>query len=130
MPKVLIKINKKKTGMSLIEVSIALLIVGLSVPPLANLQLKLSRSTFNTYNSIDNIILMKNLYTEVCIKQLYKNQDPYVKNVGLPEKKLTYTSKPYKDYDNLLLEVITIENSTEQLVNLRFYPELSLGKKE
>lgn len=109
--------------MSLIEVAIALLIISLSIPSIINLQIRLNRSVFNSYSSMEQIILMKNLYYTVSSQELYKEKKPYNEIVGFPPKSLQYISNKYENYDNLLLEKITINEGSEELVSFRFYPE-------
>lgn len=123
-----------KAGFSLIEVIIALLILGISSTVIFTMQHSMSRGVIRAHNLLDGLFLTKNLLTKIDEQQLSYKKD-IKEEIKQPPTTLTYQSlKPTAEsalapLHNLVLEQTgahwqTIEGVQKiTVVSLRFIPE-------
>ena len=126
--------NTVRPGLSLVEVLIAVLMLGISVTTLLALQAALSRGVFSVHATIDRIPLIRNFFIEVDRDKLFKETAPQIKNIEQPQMRLTYSSKAtlpksLSSYKQLYLEKVEAEWSTgfgtckETFARIRFVPQ-------
>lgn len=122
-----------RPGLSLLEVMVAVLIVGMSVTSLLILQGKLSRGVFTAHALIDRIPFIGSFFASADRDKLYLNKKQHKKMNDDPELTMTYsvskpTSKPLASFSHLMVEKIdaqwptVIGNRTETFAQLRCIP--------
>ncbi len=125
---------KLKPGLSLPEVVITLLIVGVSVPAVLTLQGSLSRAVFSSHSIIDRIPYIKSFFAQADRDKLYTRATGQKKIIDEPEMTLNYTvtkptSKTLKGFDHLVIERVDASwprlfgQRSETFVMARFMPE-------
>lgn len=126
-------------GLSLLEVMLAVLIVGISVISILSLQGKLSRGVYTAHAVIDRLPFIKSFFAEASREGFYKRESGEKRVLDNPSLTLDYavgkpSSKTLKQYQNIVIEQVKAEwplflgkrNETFGLV--RFLPKAS--KKE
>ncbi len=100
-----------KPGLSLMEVLLAVLIIGISVTGILSFQGTLSRSIFRAHGLIERMSFILSYFTQGDREQYFKQDKKQTKELKDPVLTLTYsvtkpTSKELKDYDHLKLETV------------------------
>ena len=130
---------KLNPGLSLIEVMLAVLILGISVTTLLSLQGILSRGVYTGHAFIIRIAHIRNYFVQADLDKLYEAEPPPKKVLIDPELTLTYraekpASKGLKSYQNILIERVEASWPTvfgqrnETFGMLRFAPKPPKGK--
>ncbi len=123
---------KNVSGFSLLEVILAVLIVGVSVPVLLSLQGVLSRGVSTTHALIERIPYIRSYFVEADKEKLYESGRSYKKVIEDPSLTMTYsaskpTSRKLRDFENLLLERVEAQwttilgTRTETFTKARFF---------
>ncbi len=126
--------NKAKPGLSLVEVLIAVLMLGISVTTLLSLQGVISRGVFSVHATIDRIPYIRGFFIEADRDKLFKKDAPQTKKIENPDTRLRYSAetalpKSLSAYKQLRLERVEAEWSTgfgtskETFARLRFVPQ-------
>jgi hypothetical protein len=122
-----------RPGLSILEVMLALLIIGVSVTALLTLQGKLSRGVFFAHALIDRIPFITSFFVAADKDKLYLDKKAHKKVIEDPELSMTYAAATPSDkalvpFKYLILEKIhaqwpTVMGSrSESCAMLRFVP--------
>lgn len=122
-----------KQGLSLIEVMLAVLIVGISVTTLLALQGKLSRGVFLAHGIVERIPFIMSYFVSAEKERLFEDQKAHKKDIQDPELAMTYsaskaTSRSLASFQHLVIEKIDASWPTvlgprnETFAVLRFAP--------
>lgn len=123
-----------KRGLSIFEVMIAILIVGITVTSILALQGTLSRAVFTAHAFVDRIAFIKSFFVEADRDKLYEDDEPHKKVIETPQLTMTYkvtkpTGKGLKTFKHIQVEQIDAEWPTvfgkrqETMGVLRFMPK-------
>ncbi len=123
---------KNVSGFSLLEVLLAVLIVGVSVPVLLSLQGVLSRGVSTTHALIERIPYIRSYFVEADKEKLYEGEKFHKKVIEDPSLTMTYsavkpTSRKFRGFENLLLERVKAQwptilgTRTETFTKVRFF---------
>ncbi len=124
-----------RSGLSLVEVMLALLIVGVSVTTLLTLQGKLSRGVFFAHALIDRIPYIAGFFVTAERDKFYLDQKSQKKTIDDPELVMTYTvskskNKSIAQFQQVIIEKVEAQWPTimgtrkETFTQLRFVPRL------
>lgn len=124
--------NRARPGLSLVEVLVAVLMLGISVTTLLALQGVLSRGVFSVHAAIDRLPFILNYFVEVDREKLFKQNAPQTKKIEFPSINLTYniTDAPSPLTAQVKLEKIEAHwstafgTNTEAFARLRFVPSV------
>ncbi len=127
--------NTAQPGLSIVEVLIAVLMLGISVTTLLSLQGVLSRGVFTVHATVERIPFIRNLFVEADRDKLFKKDTPQITTIEQPTLRLTYSPKgslpkALSSYTHLQLETVDAEWSTpfgtskESFARLRFVPKV------
>lgn len=130
--------NRARPGLSLVEVLVAVLIVGISVTTILSLQGVLSRGVFSVHATINRMPFIRSLFAEADRDKLFKNDDSHVKTIEHPAVRLTYSleaklPKSLSAFKQLKLEKVEADWSTgfgtckQVFTRLRFVPQAEGG---
>lgn len=122
-----------RPGLSLLEVMLAVLIIGVSVTTLLALQGKLSRGVFMAHALIDRLPFIAGFFASAEKDKLYLEQKSHKKTIEEPELTMTYSvskpvSKSLANYKHLVVEKIDSQwptvmgIRTETLAQLKCVP--------
>ena len=99
-----------KPGLSIFEVMIAVVIIGVSVTTIFRLQIVLSRGVFAAHALVDRLSFVSSYFVEAEREKFFKDEQPHVKDLNDPALKMTYiASKPANElqgFSNLVIEKI------------------------
>lgn len=120
-----------RRGLSIIEVMLAILIVGVTVTTLLGLQAILQRGIFTSHALVDRIGYIKTFFVEADRDKLYEQEKSQKKTIETPALSMTYTvAKPVgiglKSYQQIEIERVVAEyptvfgTRTETFARLRF----------
>ncbi|MBA3752207.1 hypothetical protein H0X06_05470 [Candidatus Dependentiae bacterium] len=126
--------NRARPGLSLVEVLIAVLMLGISVTTLFSLQGVLSRGVFTAHALIDRIPYIRSFFVEIDRDQLFKRETVKSKTIEHPSLRMNYSigavaDKSLTALKQLRLEKIEAEWPTpfgvkkETVARLRFVPQ-------
>lgn len=122
---------KKRSGFTLIEASLAILIIGFSITTLISLQMSLSKGVYSAHNFIERIAAIKNLFAKADFEKYYKSGNKEI-NLEDPKTKLVYSTEKVekhnalKAFKNILIEKVDAEwqgafgKKKETLITFRF----------
>lgn len=122
-----------RPGLSILEVMLALLIIGVSVTALLTLQGKLSRGVFFAHALVDRIPFITSFFVFAAKDKLYLEKNSHKKVIDDPELTMTYTATKATDkalapFKHIMVEKIDAQwqtimgRRTEQCAKLRFVP--------
>lgn len=128
-----------KQGLSLLEVMLAILIVGISVTSILSLQGVLSRVVFTAHAIVDRAPWIASFFVEADKDKLYQEEKEHKKTVEVPKLTMVYsavkpTSKVLKGYKHLMIDQIQAQWPTafgihkETISMLRFVPKVEKKK--
>ncbi len=127
-----------KPGLSIIEVLLAVLIVGVSVTTLLSLQGVLSRGVYSAHALIIRLPFMRSYFVEADRDALYERTEPQKKTIEDPQTELTYSvsRKPLKQFEHTVVEQVLAQWSMafgtrkETVTRVKFVPgkETKKGK--
>ncbi len=126
--------KRARPGLSLVEVLIAVLMLGISVTTLFSLQGVLSRGVFTAHALIDRIPYIRSFFVEIDRDQLFKRESVKTKTIEYPVLRMNYSigavaDKSLTSLKQLRLEKIEAEWPTpfgerkEIYARLRFVPQ-------
>lgn len=119
-----------KPGLSIIEVLLAVLMVGVSVTTLLSLQGVLSRGVYSAHAFIIRLPFIRSYFVEADRDGLYERTEPQKKTIEDPEMELTYTvsRKPLKQFEHTVVEQVAAQWSMafgarkETVTRIKFVP--------
>lgn len=128
-----------RPGLSLLEVMLAVLIIGVSVTTLLALQGKLSRGVFMAHALIDRIPYIAGFFVSAEKDRLYLERKSHTKKIEDPEVAMAYsvskpTQKSLAQFQHLLVEKIDAQWPTimgtrsETFAQLRFVARPEKGQ--
>jgi hypothetical protein len=102
----LCKFKMNKPGLSILEVMIAVLMVGVSVTALLSLQGVLSRSVYSAHGLIIRLPFIRSYFVEADRDGLYEKAEPQKKTIEDPLTQLTYSveKKAFKQFEHTVIE--------------------------
>jgi len=108
------KFSPFKPGLSLIEVVLAILMIGISVITILSLQGTLTRGVFLSHAFIDRIAFIRSFFVEADRDKLFEDEKTHKKVIEVPQLSMTYktikpTGKGLKGYKNLIIEQVEAE---------------------
>jgi prepilin-type N-terminal cleavage/methylation domain-containing protein len=127
---------RPQKGLSLIEVAVAILIVGVSITTLLSLQGILSRGVFGAHTLIERIPYIKNFFVEADRDMIYAKEGKAEKRLEDPPTTLRYSTatptdaKKFQPFPHVLIEKVEAEWSylgrtrKESFSMFRFYPKV------
>lgn len=129
--KKIFKRSANQKGLSIVEVMLAILVIGITVTSLLSLQGVLSRGIFSAHAFVDRIGYIKGFFVEVDRDKAYEEEKPQKKNIDTPKLTMTYTigkptGKALASYQMLEIEKIEAQyptvfgNRTETFARFRF----------
>lgn len=133
-------LSQPQKGLSLIEVALAILIVGISLVSLLSLQGVLSRGVFGAHTIIERIPYIKNYFVEADRDKLYTKEGVQQRKVEEPATTLHYTAlapvdtKKFKPYQHILIEKVEAEwtgivgTKRETFIMFRFSPTAKVSQ--
>lgn len=127
--------KKKNDGFTLIEVMLAIIVLGISVTTLYGLYSQLMRGIFSAHDIIERMIIMNNLLIQANKEKWYEKKEQAIKKIDDPASTINYVAEGVKkDFcgycENLFREEITIEwsdifgNREESFLTYQFIPEI------
>lgn len=128
-------LNKKlssKSGFTLIETVLAIVMFGAGATALLGLQGTLTRTVFRSHGIFERIGYIKDLFVEVDKKNPKELKLPYEKKIDYPETTLIYTTAPSKieSTKNLFIAKVkatwpvSIGTAQETFVSFKFEPKV------
>jgi prepilin-type N-terminal cleavage/methylation domain-containing protein len=125
---------KNVKGFTLIEVMVAVLIMGVSVVTLMSLQGVLTRGVFSAHSVLERLPYIRNFFVEADKEGWYKNETVQKKSLEDPEMKLTYNTsrakfKALMKFEHLRIEKVAAQwpslfnAKRETAAALRFFPQ-------
>lgn len=123
-----------QSGLSLLEVMLALLIIGISVTSILRLQAVLSRGVYASHAVIDRIPFIKSFFAEASREGFYKREKEEKRTIENPPLVLDYSvikpsSKTLKQFKNISIERIDAQwplflgKTSETYGLIRFIPK-------
>lgn len=127
-----------RPGLSLLEVMLAVLIIGVCVTTLLALQGKLSRAVFTAHALIDRLPFVAGFFVSAEKDRLYLEKKLLIKTIEDPELTMTYSvsksaSKGLAQFQHLVIEKIDAQwptimgTRTETFAQARFVPRPEKG---
>jgi prepilin-type N-terminal cleavage/methylation domain-containing protein len=117
--------KKLSSGFTLIEVIVALVILGLSVGTIFRFQGQLIRGTLNAHNLIERLPIIKNMFVQAAQEKWYDQDEPKTKKDDALSMTLVYSIKKVPETSALK----AIENVRIEKVDAE-WPGLLVPKKE
>lgn len=126
-------------GLTIFEVMLAILIVGITVTSLLSLQGALSRAVFTSHAFIDRLGFIKSFFVEADRDRLFEKDKAAKKVVDNPPLTMSYstakaTSKGLSRFQMIEVETVTADyptvfgSRTEKFALLRFLPRTEKKK--
>ena len=124
--------DKALPGLSLIEVLIAVLMLGISVTTLLSLQGVLTRGVFSVHAAAERVPFIISYLFEADREKFFKQEQSQTKTLEDPSVRMTYSTGPAPSSLSTLLKVEKVEahwstafgTCTEMFARLRFVPQV------
>ena len=122
-------LTKPARGLTLIEALIALLIISISIPIITGLQIRLLRNTSNSFNMLERITAVRNMFVQASQNKWFEKKEPVKKNID-PNLALEYKAESFNKFrlKNLVKERINANwsnllgaNQDETYVSFSFW---------
>lgn len=125
-------LSDRKSGLTLIEVVLTILIVGISVTSILSLQGTLSRGVFSAHNMLERISYIKNMFVTADKDKLYTKDAPVEKKIEDPSLQISYSRKksPLKNFEHIIIEQVDAQwpsvlgTRKESFITFRFEPKV------
>ena len=126
-------------GLSIFEVMIAILMIGISVTSLVSLQGALSRAVFTSHGLIERLGFIKSFFVEVDRDRIFEKEKKESRVIESPSLTMNYsiakpTSKALKGFQMIQVEKVDAQyptvlgSRTDNFARLRFLPRMEKKK--
>lgn len=133
--------SKSSSGLTIIETVIALLIIGISVPLITGLQIRLLRTTTNSFALLERITTVKNMFVQADLNNWFEKNEPVRKEFPEQNVTLEYKNEGFNKFGlkNIKKETVTVKwrnllgrNIDDKYISFFFFvkPQEAKGNNE